>query len=586
MLFSIPSSARLAVVQGLYPPAPVQPQLPFACLCCKQTEHRMKNLLLLTLLSLSLYSAQGQNTVSATDWQADLRYLQKIIHDEYPFLFRKITAEDFDAQVETFYEAIPEMEPYEIAVGFTRIVSLFGYGHTSFPLSRSGVPYHRIPLNLYWFSDGVFIEGAHRDYADAVGARILAVEGVPVEQVLERVKAIFPAENDLFFKAYGMGHMLTPEVLHAQGLIPELTTELEFTLEKDGETMHKTLVASDSLSVPTTYGITTPGDEWMSMQEAGERPLYQQQLERIYFWEYLPEQKAVYVRHSQIQDEEDQPIPAFYAEIFEFVEQNEVERLILDVRLNGGGNNYKNKPIITGLIRTEKINQPGKLFVIIGRRTFSACQNLVNELDNYTNAIFVGEPTGENINFYGDNNRLELPRSKAPVYLSFAWWQDKPQWENADWLAPDIAVEMSSEDYRRQRDPVLETALTLEGGDIILDPMLYLQDLFIAGEIEKVQREAQRMVSDPQLRFYPFEQRFLRAANNLARSEQPQGALMVLQMTTDLFPTSAASWHELGKLYRQLAQPQAAREAWKKAVALDPEGPTGKEAADKLEKMK
>ena len=42
------------------------------------------------------------------------------------------------------------------------------------------------------------------------------------------------------------------------------------------------------------------------------------------------------------------------------------------------------------------------MFVIIGRRTFSACQNLVNELDNYTNAIFIGEPTAENINFYGD----------------------------------------------------------------------------------------------------------------------------------------------------------------------------------------
>ncbi len=142
---------------------------------------------------------------------------------------------------------------------------------------------------------------------------------------------------------------------------------------------------------------------------------------------------------------------------------------MLDVRLNGGGNNYKNKPIVQGLLKS-KINQPGKFLVIIGRRTFSACQNLVNELDNYTEAIFVGEPTSENINFYGDNRRMELPKSKIPVFLSFAWWQDKPQWENADWLAPHIAVEMSFEDYRSNRDPVLETALKANTNGFIRNP--------------------------------------------------------------------------------------------------------------------
>ena len=70
----------------------------------------------------------------------------------------------------------------------------------------------------------------------------------------------------------------------------------------------------------------------------------------------------------------------------------------------------------------------GKLFVLIGRRTFSAAQNLTNELDNYLPVIFVGEPTGENINFMGDNRPVTLPRSGLTFYLSWAWWQDKPQW--------------------------------------------------------------------------------------------------------------------------------------------------------------
>jgi len=74
------------------------------------------------------------------------------------------------------------------------------------------------------------------------------------------------------------------------------------------------------------------------------------------------------------------------------VEKNDVEKLVLDVRMNGGGNNQLIKPIITGIIQLKKINKKGKFFCIIGRRTFSACQNLVNELERYTEVIFVGEP--------------------------------------------------------------------------------------------------------------------------------------------------------------------------------------------------
>ena len=165
------------------------------------------------------------------------------------------------------------------------------------------------------------------------------------------------------------------------------------------------------------------------------------------------------MRQSQIQDQPGKPIPEFYNEVFEFIDNHEVQRLILDVRLNGGGNNYKNKPIVTGVIRNEKINEVGKFFVIIGRRTFSACQNLVNELHTYTNAVFVGEPTGENLNFYGDNRPVTLPNSGLRAYLSFAWWQDKPQWENEDWLAPHVSATMTFEQYRTGADPAFRRSI-------------------------------------------------------------------------------------------------------------------------------
>ena len=72
----------------------------------------------------------SKTALTAAQWQEDLRFLQKTIHTDYPFLFKKITAKEFDENVETFYKAIPQMEPHEIMVGFARMVAQFHYGHT------------------------------------------------------------------------------------------------------------------------------------------------------------------------------------------------------------------------------------------------------------------------------------------------------------------------------------------------------------------------------------------------------------------------------------------------------------------------
>jgi hypothetical protein len=91
--------------------------------------------------------------LTAADWQADLRFLQQTVHKDYSFLFKKITATAFDAEVEKLYKAMPAMKDHERTAGLARIVSLFKYGHTSIGLRQSPVMYHVTPVNFYWFSD-------------------------------------------------------------------------------------------------------------------------------------------------------------------------------------------------------------------------------------------------------------------------------------------------------------------------------------------------------------------------------------------------------------------------------------------------
>ena len=546
--------------------------------------NRLFKLLAFCLL-LTATQTRGQEFTPG-HWAEDLAFFQKTVHQDYPFLFKKTTPEAFDASVAELRDAIPGMEPHEILVGFARLVASFGYGHTVLGYWEQKVPLHELPLVLYHFDDGVYLQGVHRDYEELAGSRLVAIEGVPVERVLELMRPVVPAENEMFVKAYGIHYLTYPEFLHAQRVIPSLKMELELTLEKDGKVSQKTVRAVPSERFPRRYGMVVPGEEWVASRDLSETPLYLKNLDRNYYFEYLPEHKTAYVRQSQVMDDPSEDIPTFYERVFEFIRDHPVEKFILDVRLNGGGNNYKNKPVVRGVIQTEKIDQPGKFMVIIGRRTFSACQNLVNELSNYTNAVFVGEPTAENINFYGDNRPVTLPNTGVNAYMSYAWWQDKPQWENGPWLAPHLATGMTFEQYRSNQDPALEAALQFSDTTFIMNPMNHLTQLFTTGRVAEVKSEAARMIGDPNYAFFDFKAAFDTVGGNLLKSNRLEEALFVLGMSSEFFPEDPWIWVRLGEVHQKMGAPEKAISAFNKALELDPSGEAGKEAKRQISTLK
>ncbi|MEO0527434.1 MAG: tetratricopeptide repeat protein [Bacteroidota bacterium] len=549
----------------------------------------MKKLLCI-LHVLVFLQLPAQKTLNSAQWQEDLRFLQSTVHKDYSFLFVKTTPEIFDAAIETLYTNIPDMEEHEIIVGMSRIIALFEYGHTDISFNQKPFEFHNFPFNLYEFNDGIYLQGVHKDYERALGAEVLKINEVPI---LDARNAVYPAvnsENEQYFKAFGINYLRIPEVLHAQGITDKLENSVTLTLSKDGTTFTQTFKSlPKGEKVPTKYSHVFNDENWLEARDQTSSPLYLKHLDKIYFFEYLAEEKAVYVRHSQIQDDREEDTQTFYTRVFDFIENNDVEKLILDLRLNGGGNNYKNKPVITGIIETKKINKVGSLFVIIGRRTFSACQNLVNELDNYTNVTFVGEPTAENLNFYGDTRPVALPNSKIPVYLSFAWWQDKPVWENADWTTPNIPIDMSFEEYRSNQDPVLEAALAFAGTDFKPDPMQYIVEMYSAGKMQELAIELSRMVQDPRYDFFDFETELSKSGSQLlnsGREEYVAGGLQIFSFVTQLFPNSPSAWKNLGESYLKTGDKSKAAEFLEKAIALDPDGEVGKQANEILKESK
>jgi len=140
----------------------------------------------------------------------------------------------------------------------------------------------------------------------------------------------------------------------------------------------------------------------------------------------------------------------------------QIEVLALDLRHNGGGNSFLYPPLVRVLMEYQLERPDARLYVLVGRRTFSACQNLVTDLDWWTDAVFVGEPSGARPNQIGESTASILPYSGLRAGISSRYHQQSFAGDDRPWVAPDLPVALTAAAYFAGRDPVLEAVAAAE----------------------------------------------------------------------------------------------------------------------------
>jgi hypothetical protein len=251
---------------------------------------------------------------------------------------------------------------------------------------------------------------------------------------------------------------------------------------------------------------------------------------------------------------------------------------VIDLRNNGGGNNGLNRDVIKGILKS-KIDERGRLFVITGRATFSAAQNLVSDFENWTNAIFVGEPTAGHPNHYGDARAITLPNSKISVRISTIHWQDVDPRDNRPWTAPEIAAPLTFEEYRKGIDPAMTAIVEYKPGSS-------LQDLIGAAtmgkDISVFLREMGSFAGDPKHKYVDTEGAVNRLGYALLRSGRSADAVEVFKLNTRTHPNSANVYDSLGDALQAVGQKEEAIKAYNKALSIEPNYPSSLESLTKL----
>jgi hypothetical protein len=409
---------------------------------------------LLLLLVFFLFVPQlGFSRLSAASgekkWHKDLKALRKQLRSLHANLFFKITPDEFNQAVDDLDASLSSLQDHEIIVGMTRIVALAGDAHTRLDWEQTATSFRTYPLRLYGFSDGLYVTATTADYRSALGAKLVQIGDTDIDRVYASVGSLIAHDNQWWLRQRAPGYVVVPEILNALKILPDMEKGHFVFEDNQGNRF-----ALDFVPVVQDSNIA-----WLQWPDPAQipAPLYQKNPNLFYWFEYLADSRTLYLKYNVAASMSTLPVEVFAGQISSFAGTHPVDRFVIDMRDNGGGDSSILFRLLSGLQGRADLNQRGHLFVIIGRKTFSSAVINAVDLKKQTPAIFVGEPSGGKPNSYGEVGTLFLPKSGLGLKYStkfFKLLEDDPPS-----FTPDITAQISSTDYSAGQDPILAAIL-------------------------------------------------------------------------------------------------------------------------------
>jgi hypothetical protein len=399
-------------------------------------------------------------TASTEAWHGDLVFLETKLLQMHPDLFRKTSRQQFDAEIRGLDQNLPSMSREQFLVGIMRIVASFHDGHTSvLPGPQTGAGFHVLPLRFYLYGEELVLDGADQAYSEVLGSRLVAVNGVPVTDVIRRVRELTPGDNEACVDARLPGYIIVPEVLEGLQIVNGNASTVPLTFQ-NGETV-KTFTVNAIPAPDTTNArsmTSTYGSHWID-RAPQHRPVWLRSPDRSYWFEYEPKERTIYVQYNNSENDPAEPMQKFALRLEQELVRRNPPKVIVDLRLNQGGSGDWNRPLLAALMRSSAATAAGHMYVLIGRQTFSAGNMMAIELEKYTKAKFIGEPSGGSFQGFGDHEPVFLPATHLGVMIAKTFYQNDGPTDDRSALSPSIKISLGATDYGIGRDPVLEAAL-------------------------------------------------------------------------------------------------------------------------------
>lgn len=414
----------------------------------------MKRKILLLIIGCMAVQTIYCQSEKVIDWNVDLDYLSQELPKRHCNFFSLKSKEDFQSGINTIKSNCKQMTDIQVAMRTQQVIATMGDSHTMLNFYQMLDKNKKLPIHLFWTSDGIHILHTTPENKEILGARLVSINRVPIRTIVDSLSTLLTIDNQAIVKSKIPQLIPFVQILDFFSFTDK--NQVELGLENNrGEFSYYQLKESE---ITKGNRVSFKPDS-IAFCIKNEKTFFTESYfanEQIYYIQYNKcLSKELELKYGD--KEKAQTMPSFKdfeKNIFKVLKNQSINKIIFDLRFNSGGNSSQGTEFIEQLAVFLKKNPQIRTYVIIGRETFSSA--ILNAMDfkRLTKAIFIGEETAGKPNHFGEVRSLQLPMSR--VYVGYSTKYFKKTDENINTLKPDISLEMSFSDFTKGIDPVFE----------------------------------------------------------------------------------------------------------------------------------
>lgn len=413
----------------------------------------MRNLSLL-IIGLLVNLLCNSQTLKQIDWVADIDYLANELPQKHYDFFTVKDKKEFLVGLDKIKLSCTKLTDIEVAIKLQQLIAGFGDSHTGLNTGQLIERNKILPLHMYWFSDGLYILHTTQENIEILGHQILSVNGVPLKTITDSLSTLTTKDNQAIIKNSIPKLLTLVQVLDCFGFIKGQEIELEL---KDLNGIKKTHVLKPAEMSRQNRKMYKPDSlAFCYRNEMAFFIDYYLAIDNVYYLQYNRcWSKELELQHGNAQNAEKMPsFKEFEEKVFQTINKNSIDKVVFDIRFNGGGNSSQGTQFVEKFATVLEKNPKMKVYVILGRRTFSSAILNAMDLKRITNAIFIGEETSGKPNHFGEVKSFQLPSSGIRVDYSTKYFKRTD--EKVNTINPDIKLEPSFSDFVSGIDPAYE----------------------------------------------------------------------------------------------------------------------------------
>jgi hypothetical protein len=430
----------------------------------KRRENILKEVILAGALLTGSISAQNMN------WRQDLEKVHELVMNNSGHIFQNYDCQKWVADYSELLKISSTLSQNEIRVELMELISNLQDGHSGVWIREMMIPSDGskwFPIRMHYFEEGLYVIAADSKYSQILGGKVEQIGSLSESEATAKLFKISNGENEYGDRFKTPLLMIYPPILMGLGMI-ENEEKLPLTIRLPDGSLNEIEISSqiytggvgdffesfqspssDSVRLDKKLAVTWPSTKW--------------EIEPPYVLDFLADKHILYVKLNVLRDPPNYSLNAIYSELWDTVENKNVEKLILDLRNNGGGNLNNAWPFIFKIREFPSLNDKTKLIVLMGRKTFSAATAFISMLEMHTNATFIGEPSGGRPNQTEGTNVFPPPvleNIEVDIMLSRGRWTHTDPLDTREYIVPDVLIPESITDWIEGVDRAFDAALS------------------------------------------------------------------------------------------------------------------------------